>query len=317
MTTKKYQKIGYKRYGNEIMKSKKFTKRKMYHWKNVARSISTQLLFILPTLAFYNEIPFPNMRPLSKLKNERMKNPTSSSTIIFSSPDMETRLKQERPEKPAWMKCVNGVSPRTCALNEAVSRIADVSLEQANELIRIGAVWARFDSQESYELGMNEWGYSMSNEYSNDDDLFEYDLDEYIARLENDSTYKRVMEPQIVEAGTDLRIYPHPRRFPACYQINENRLLYEDTTFIVVDKPPMLPTQPDASNYFECCPGCVNDLLGPFESLDGEIVQRPLLCHRVDSCVGGCVVLSKDKNGQKVFSEFQVGAGMFQTKILS
>merc|ERR1711988_1204 len=86
---------------------------------------------------------------------------------------------------------------------------------------------------------------------------------------------------------------------------DQNSLLYEDTTFIVVNKPPMLPTQPDASNYLECCPGCAQDLLGPFETINKETVHRPLICHRVDSCVGGCVVLSKDEYGQKVFSQFQ------------
>jgi len=218
----------------------------------------------------------------------------------------------EKKAKPAWMICNNGVARRTGALNEAISRISNVSLEEANELIHIGAVWARFDPEETYEKGLNEWGYaSAQSGFQNyqgspeieDEDI---DLENYIAQLEYDSRYERLMEPQIVNAGTDLRIYPHPRRFPSCYEINQERLLYEDTTFIVVDKPPMLPTQPDASNYQECCPGCVNSLLGPFKSLDGQEVQRPLLCHRVDSCVGGCVVLSKDKNGQKVFSEYQV-----------
>jgi len=67
----------------------------------------------------------------------------------------------------------------------------------------------------------------------------------------------------------------------------------------------MLPTQPDASNYIECLPGCVSDNLGPFVNLEGEVIDRPLICHRVDSCVGGCVVLSKDRNGQRVFSALQ------------
>lgn len=74
----------------------------------------------------------------------------------------------------------------------------------------------------------------------------------------------------------------------------------------MVDKPPLLPTQPEPSNYEECCPGCVNLLMGPFETIVGESVARPLICHRVDSCVGGCLVLSKDGNGQKVFSDLQV-----------
>jgi 23S rRNA-/tRNA-specific pseudouridylate synthase len=67
----------------------------------------------------------------------------------------------------------------------------------------------------------------------------------------------------------------------------------------------MLPVQPDATNYIECCPGCVGSVLGPFTNIRGERVDRPLICHRVDSCVGGCVVLSKDVNGQRVFAKLQ------------
>jgi 23S rRNA-/tRNA-specific pseudouridylate synthase len=132
----------------------------------------------------------------------------------------------------------------------------------------------------------------------------EEDLEDYIKRMAS-QRYRRILSQSVIETGTDIRIYPNPRRFPACYDMDESRLLYQDTTFIVVDKPPMLPTQPDASNYRECCPGCVNDLLGPFETIDGDKVRRPLICHRVDQCVGGCVVLSKDGNGQKVFSRLQ------------
>ena len=115
------------------------------------------------------------------------------------------------------------------------------------------------------------------------------------------------MEPMLVPEGVQIRCYPNAKRFTdACKQITIESKLYEDTTFIIVDKPPMLPTQPDASNYLECLPGCVNDNIGPFVNLEGELIDRPLICHRVDSCVGGCVVLSKDRNGQRVFSALQV-----------
>ena len=45
--------------------------------------------------------------------------------------------------------------------------------------------------------------------------------------------------------------------------------------------------------------------MGPFTSISGNSVTRPLLCHRVDAVVGGCVVLSKDENGQAVFTNLQ------------
>lgn len=215
--------------------------------------------------------------------------------------------------------CVNGITPRAGPLNEAVARILnETTLTRANELIEIGAVWARMDALTEDEIlslydddddaasssramyadlsGINDHGESEEEEE---------DLEAYIERLKK-QRFRRILSPSWIEAGTDIRIYPNPRRFPACYDMNrDTNILYEDTTFIVVDKPPMLPTQPDSSNYYENCPGCVQDQLGPFFDIQGREILRPLLCHRVDSCVGGCVVLSKDRNGQKVFHELQ------------
>lgn len=135
--------------------------------------------------------------------------------------------------------------------------------------------------------------------------LNHYDEDDYEAPA--DDRYVRLMKATMVEEGVQLRVYPNARRFTEeCNCLDESRLLYEDTTFIVVDKPPMIPSQPDSSNYQECVPGCVNQNLGPFVDIDDEPVARPLLCHRVDLCVGGCIVLSKDRNGQNVFTTLQV-----------
>lgn len=233
---------------------------------------------------------------------------------------------------PQRTYCITGVAPRTGPLNEAVARIANLdSLEEANQLIDIGAVWARMDALSEDDVlsqydtsdfesnaralyadldNRRQGTYEDKYGPSNIDD--ESDLEAYIEQMQN-QRFRRVLTPVFIESGTDLRIYPSPRRFPACDEFarpstddTPNRLLYEDTTFIVVDKPPMLPTQPDASNYYECCPGCVQTHMGPFEDIAGNTISRPLLCHRVDACVGGCVVMSKDQNGQKVFQEFQV-----------
>lgn len=218
--------------------------------------------------------------------------------------------------------CVNGVTARDGPLNQAVARILndDIDLEKANELIEIGAVWARMDvltedeilslydedddAASSSRAMYADLSGMMSGSSDDNDDEEEEDLDDYIERLKN-QRFRRILSPSWIEAGTDIRVYPNPRRFPSCYDITRENLLYEDTTFIVVDKPPMLPTQADSSNYYENCPGCVQDQLGPFTDITGRQISRPLLCHRVDACVGGCVVMSKDRNGQKVFHELQ------------
>mmetsp|Transcript_18547 Transcript_18547/g.28034 ORF Transcript_18547/g.28034 Transcript_18547/m.28034 type:complete len:460 (-) Transcript_18547:283-1662(-) len=238
----------------------------------------------------------------------------------------EADVVQEVPEKviiprPQNNRCKKGVAASTGALNQEVSRIASINLEEANRLIEMGAVWARMEAltEEDVLSQYDDFGAGASmtsaqyadlpkgwgsGEWNEDEDDQEQDLNMYIEMMYS-QRYRRIMQPAIVERGTDIRVYPNPRRFPACYELTKERLLYEDTTFIVVDKPALLPTQPDASNYAECCPGCVNELMGPFQTIDGDPVARPLLCHRVDSVVGGCVVMSKDQNGQKVFNKLQ------------
>jgi len=276
------------------------------------------------------------------------------TTSLFQNTDYERTQEEETSYTPnKTFKYINGIVPRTGPLNEAVANIASITLDRANELINIGAVWAKMDfvteddvisqydtdepasatikyadlpkgwhgarpdriiessnrrnTDEYYDDNVDdeeEHYKSKQEEKDEEQDDRHSSLEDYVQSMES-ARYRRIMSPSLIQAGTDLRIYPNPVRFPACYEIDQSRLLYEDTTFIVVDKPPMLPTQPDASNYLECCPGCVNDMLGPFRTITGERVIRPLLCHRVDSCVGGCVVLSKDVNGQRVFAELQ------------
>eukprot|EP00984_Skeletonema_dohrnii_P030249 scaffold21600_cov138-Skeletonema_dohrnii-CCMP3373.AAC.6 len=248
---------------------------------------------------------------------------SSSSTVddaddVAAADDVTTSKRQ----KPLWMKCINAVVPsKVTALNEAVAMVANVSREEANNLIEMGAVWARMDMLTDDDVLDQYYGtdYSAHMQYADfpsgwgsgndglnqEEEEEEESLDDYIER-QMSLRYRRILTPSTITPGTDIRVYPHPRRFPSCYEFaDQNRLLYEDTTFVVVDKPPMLPTQPEPSNYEECCPGCVNLLMGPFTTIEGQPVQRPLICHRVDSCVGGCVVLSKDGNGQKVFTELQ------------
>jgi len=229
--------------------------------------------------------------------------------------------------KPTKSVCITGVAPRDGPLNEAVAAILSsemetpCTLEKANKLIVTGAVWGRMERLTESDLlalyddddDKSSSARSLYADLPRFDDTGSTgtrepemdDLEEYVQQM-GEQRFRRILTPSQVEAGTDLRIYPNPRRFPSCYDMTRERnLLYEDTTFIIVDKPPMLPTQPDASNYDECCPGCVQSQLGPFQDITGNIVHRPNLCHRVDSCVGGCVVLSKDRNGQRVFHELQ------------
>jgi 23S rRNA-/tRNA-specific pseudouridylate synthase len=314
-------------------------------WTTLAASFLSSPVTVNPSVGLYNK------RSTRTQANARWQgagaspdtdtdtdNDDSNDMVVPSTTTMEdissevasvTATQESEEQYPVNLKfastrCIRGVVARAGPLNEAVARIANItSLEMANDLIKIGAVWAKMetlkeedllalydddnDSSSSRALYADLGSTSQSsNSYWGKDDGQdeEADLDKYIEKMEN-QRYRRILTPSWIDAGTDIRVYPEPRRFPSCYDFTPERLVYEDTTFIVVDKPPMLPTQPDSSNYFECCPGCVQEMYGPFKDIQEREIPRPLLCHRVDACVGGCVVLSKDRNGQKVFNELQ------------
>ena len=252
-------------------------------------------------------------------------------------------LPQEQENNPQFQKRrrVDGIVDKSAPLNEIVSNMASISLQRAEELIEIGSVWLKMDYLSKDDI-LGQYDSSGSPSGSN---LVYADLprgwrqgwnDEAIPEwykgqngawqqpsMQSDR-YRRVLASGRISEGTSIRIYVNPKRFPACYEFSSSggknddngdshseRLLHEDTTYIIVDKPPMLPVQPDSSNYVECCPNCVGEFMGPFyvpdddNPLKKKQIPRPLICHRVDSCVGGCVVLSKDTYGQARFSEMQ------------
>lgn len=270
-----------------------------------------------------------NMDTIQKDTESLSSATTTTATTIFTD-------HHNNNNNAGW---IHGVTSKSGPLNEAVltilhqddDRYRHYTLHDANDLIDIGAVWAQMETLTNEEIlaGYEDdqendaryvyadlpkgWGSGSEsvehdrNDDNNDDNGGGDDLDAYLQSM-SQQRYRRILTPTVLPAGLDVRVYPQPRRFTAaCEQLRNrpNRLLYEDTTFIVVDKPPMLPTQPDASNYVECCPSCVNSQLGPFLDILGNQVTRPLLCHRIDTCVGGVVVLSKDRNGQRVFHQYQ------------
>ena len=132
--------------------------------------------------------------------------------------DVEASEKEElEPPVPEIKQqfCVTGITPpRELSLNEAVSRIANVTLEKANELIELGAVWAKIDvmteddilaqydndSEELYADLPQGWG---SGNFEGDDNE---DIDDYIAKMES-QRFRRILTPTKLSPGTDVRIY--------------------------------------------------------------------------------------------------------------
>ena len=77
----------------------------------------------------------------------------------------------------------------------------------------------------------------------------------------------------------------------ACYVGWKERILFQDDSFLVVDKPPWLPFQPTIDNFRECVVNCAP--MAVEQRNDG----RPLKLfgiHRLDLCTSGVLVLGKN-----------------------
>ncbi|EKX40816.1 hypothetical protein GUITHDRAFT_142445 [Guillardia theta CCMP2712] len=85
----------------------------------------------------------------------------------------------------------------------------------------------------------------------------------------------------LVELGSvfvredEMKIFVRPRRFPACYQEWNDRVLFEDEKFLIINKPHNLPCQAVDSNSHETVVECVGRKLN----------KRLHLAHRLDNCV--------------------------------
>ncbi len=91
----------------------------------------------------------------------------------------------------------------------------------------------------------------------------------------------RVLEDAPMSLGDVLRLHPSPRRFP----VLEARVVYENDTYLVVDKPAGLPVHPTCDNARE-------NLIAQLEARTGGSLW---ICHRLDIATQGLVVLSKTK----------------------
>ena len=114
-----------------------------------------------------------------------------------------------------------------------------------------------------------------------------------------------------------LRLLYPVRTFPS---LPETRILHVDDTFVVVDKPAGVPSQPYAGNSRETLARCV---MGEMSSLNagsvpsasppphpddspeeqGQDEGLPRLLNRVDLCVSGVVVFSRTPLGRRVWDD--------------
>ncbi|XP_057794925.1 RNA pseudouridine synthase 6, chloroplastic-like isoform X2 [Salvia miltiorrhiza] len=107
-------------------------------------------------------------------------------------------------------------------------------------------------------------------------------------------TFRITRTDEFVEAGTYLRVYVHPRRFPRCYEIDwRSRIIAVTESYIVLDKPAGTSVGGTTNNIEETCATFTTRALG----LDAPLKTT----HQIDNCTEGCVVLARTTEFCSVF----------------
>lgn len=103
----------------------------------------------------------------------------------------------------------------------------------------------------------------------------------------------RLFEDQALEKGAHLRLYLKPTRYPVSGTKWRDRVIAEENEFIVVNKPPGIPTHATVDNWYENTLFQMRSLLGT----DLFVTQR------LDTPVSGLILFAKTKKFQATFNE--------------
>ncbi len=106
----------------------------------------------------------------------------------------------------------------------------------------------------------------------------------------------RCREDRQLQAGQVIRLHTKPKFYTSANLNLKDRIVLEETEFLVLDKPPGLPTHATLDNYVE----------NAQYILEAELGIPIYVTHRLDIPTEGLLILAKTKSGQalinKVFS---------------
>lgn len=104
---------------------------------------------------------------------------------------------------------------------------------------------------------------------------------------------QRCLKNAQIEEGTYLRVHQNPRRFPVqVFQWPEQKV-FENSDFVVVNKPSGLPV-----------PATVDNIQENMSSLISQALNHQVhVTHRLDVATNGLVVFAKSKNAQTEFNK--------------
>ncbi|MBL7672294.1 MAG: RluA family pseudouridine synthase [Bdellovibrionaceae bacterium] len=103
---------------------------------------------------------------------------------------------------------------------------------------------------------------------------------------------RRITHNQEVEKNNLVRIHTRPRRFLRQVSWPE-RILWQDSDYLVIDKPSGLPCHPTVDNLYE----------NVITQLSKALNQPLFLTHRLDLPTSGVLVFAKNKKSQSTFNK--------------
>lgn len=107
---------------------------------------------------------------------------------------------------------------------------------------------------------------------------------------------QRLQENLVISPGTYLRVHTKPRRFPKNDGQWAQRILFENTHFIVINKISGLPVHASVDNLRENVQAYVQEALG----------QPVFLTHRLDVPTRGLIVYGKTAEFQTAFNKMLI-----------
>ncbi|KAK4258977.1 hypothetical protein QN277_005362 [Acacia crassicarpa] len=176
---------------------------------------------------------------------------------------------------------------------EYICKALDFPPSSVAELIRLGAVYYALVSPQPPSTAPQEQ-IRIFREATEPSVLRKRSSIKGMTIQQAQKTYRVTNVDQFVEAGTYLRVYVYPKRFPRCYEIDwRSRIIAVTESYVVLDKPAGTSVGGTTNNIEETCAIFTTRALG---------LSTPLLTtHQLDNCTGGCVVLARTKEYSSIF----------------
>lgn len=133
--------------------------------------------------------------------------------------------------------------------------------------------------------------------------ILEVSFDDVAELLQLGSIYlegKRQRKNCEIFEGAYIRIHTKPRRFPKDDFNWDERILFSDENFVVVNKPPGLPVHPSVDN-------CLENLQ---MYLSAHLQQELFITHRLDVPTSGLLVVAKNREFLPLFNHLLASRGV-------